>query len=274
MISERIVYDVHTHIFPDKLAERAVGNIGKYYGIPMGCTGTAETLEENLIKLPNMKFVVSSAALKEESMKAANDFLLEEAAKRPSFIPFSSFYPYISVSDAETELVRVKERGTKGIKLHPDFQKFYIDDPHVIEIYGICEQLGLPILFHVGDVNTDYSTPTRVYNVTNKLPRLKIIAAHLCGYSVWDEAEKVLIGTDVYTETSDAMLGLEPDRIVDLIRKHGVDKVMFGSDYPLASSADIFRQFDSLPLTEEEKEKIYRTNAEKLFFGIPETSEI
>ena len=265
MLSERIIYDVHTHIFPDKLAEKAVGNIGGYYGIHMQCPGTADALEANLNELPNIKFIVSSAALKEESMKAGNDFLLGEAEKRSSFIPFSSFFPFMSVSDAEKELLRVKEKGSKGIKLHPDFQKFNIEDPHVIEIYKICLQLELPILFHVGDINTDYSTPTRVYNVANKLPELKIIAAHLCGYSVWDEAERVLIGTNVYTETSDALLCLEPERVVELIRKHGVDKVMFGSDYPLAAPADIFRQFDTLTLTEDEKEKIYRKNAEKLF---------
>jgi predicted TIM-barrel fold metal-dependent hydrolase len=221
LFSERVVYDIHTHIFPDKLAVKAVANIGGYYGIKMQCPGTSDALESYLKELPNMRFVVSSAALKEESMRAGNDFLLGEADKKPSFIPFSSFYPFMSVSDAEKELLRVKERGSKGIKLHPDFQKFNIDDPHAIEIYKICEQLGFPVLFHVGDINTDYSTPTRVYNVANKLPGLKIIAAHLCGYSVWDEAERVLIGTDVYTETSDALLCLEPERVVVLSESMG-----------------------------------------------------
>ncbi len=267
MLSERIIYDIHTHIFPEKIAGKAVANIGAYYGITMKCPGTPAALEESLEKLPNIKFFVSSAALKEESMRAGNDFLLAESEKRLSFIPFSSFFPYMSVNDAEKELIRVKERGTRGIKLHPDFQKFYLDDPHLMEIYKICEKLDLPVLFHVGDVNTDYSTPRRVRNVADSLPGLTIIAAHLCGYSVWDEAEKYLIGTRVYTETSDALLGLKPEKVVELIRKHGVDKVMFGSDYPLDTPAAIFAKFDALPLDEEEKEQIYRKNAEKLFFS-------
>lgn len=265
MISRQVVYDLHTHIFPGKLAGKAVENIGGYYGIAMAGKGTAEDLEESLKLLPNLKFVISSAALKAESMVATNDFLLEAAAEKPYFIPFSSFYPFLPVAEAEKELIRVKAKGTRGIKLHPDFQRFDIDNPHVCEIYKICSQLDLPILFHLGDEHTDFSTPVRLYNVANRIPDLTIIAAHLGGYTVWEEAEKVLIGTKVFTETSDALLWLSGEKIVELCRKHGIDKVMFGSDYPLGHSADVFRQFDKLPFTPEEKEKIYHKNAERLF---------
>lgn len=267
MTLPEVVYDVHTHIFPERLAERAVENIGGYYGIKMEGKGTAKNLEKSLEAIPQFRFVISSAALKAEAMVQVNDYLLEEAKENNCFIPFSSVYPHIPVSDAEKELVRVKEKGTMGIKLHPDFQKFYIDDSHVFEIYKICRQLDLPVLIHLGDENTDYSTPTRLYNVVNRLPDLKVIAAHLGGYTAWDEAERVLLGANVYTETSDAWLGLEGERIVELCRKHGIDKVMFGSDYPLAPPEEVLEKFDALPFTKEEKEKIYQKNAERLFFN-------
>ncbi len=257
------VYDIHTHIFPDKVAAKGVANIGGYYGIPMQCDGKASTLDG--IRLPEMKCCISSAALKEEIVTKNNDFLLEEAGKYPAFIPFSSFYPFMSPSEAAKELERVKSLGSKGIKMHPDFQKYNIDEPNAVEIYRICAELELPVLFHVGDRNTDYSTPVRVLNVAEKVPSLKIIAAHMCGYSVWDDAEKYLIGTNVYTETSDALLDLEPERVLGMIRRHGVDKVMFGSDFPLSSPRDAFEKLDAIGLTAEEKLKIYQTNAEKLF---------
>ncbi|MEG1743686.1 MAG: amidohydrolase family protein [Clostridia bacterium] len=265
MKSNRKIIDIHTHIFPKPLAARAVQNIGTYYSINMQCEGTSENLLQSIEELPNIRFVISSATLKYANLRNGNDFLLDEAQKHKEFIPFSSFYPFMNVTEAKNELLRVKALGTKGIKLHPDFQKFCIDDQNAIEIYKICEELGLPILFHVGDENTDMSSPTRIYRVAEKLPGLKIIAAHLCGYKAWDEAERTIIGTSVYTEISDALSCLSPERVVDLIRRHGVDKVMFGSDFPLLSPAKSFETFDKLAFSEDEKDMIYYKTAEKLF---------
>ncbi len=256
-------YDIHTHIFPQKIAAHGVENIGKFYDLKMRCDGTGESLAALLPE--GMRCVISSATLKEEVMQKGNDFLLDFASRCPAFIPFSSFYPFCSVLDAAHELERVKKLGTKGIKMHPDFQHYELDDPHAVEIYRVCAELELPVLFHVGDKRYDLSSPLRMRRVADKLPGLTIIAAHMCGYSVWDEAEKYLIGTDVYTETSDSLDNMEPERLVDMIRRHGVEKVMFGSDYPIISPADEYERTKKIPLTDAEKEMIFTTNAEKLF---------
>lgn len=256
------IYDIHTHIFPQKIAARGVENIGKFYGLQMRCDGTGESLGTLLV--PGMKCVISSASLKEDTMSIGNDFLLDFAKRNKNFIPFSSFFPFCSVLDAAHELERCKKLGTKGVKMHPDFQQYYLDDPHAVEIYRVCAELELPVMFHVGDRRYDYSSPRRTLNVAEKLPDLKIIAAHMCGYSVWDEAEKYLIGTNVYTETSDSLDNMEPEALADMIRRHGVDKVMFGSDFPIISPADEYERFKKVPLTDEEKKKILTENAEKL----------
>lgn len=256
------IYDIHTHIFPQKIAARGVENIGKFYGLQMRCDGTGESLGNLLV--PGMKCVISSASLKEDTMSIGNDFLLDFAKRNENFIPFSSFFPFCSVLDAAHELERCKKLGTKGVKMHPDFQQYYLDDPHAVEIYRVCAELELPVMFHVGDRRYDYSSPRRTLNVAEKLPDLKIIAAHMCGYSVWDEAEKYLIGTNVYTETSDSLDNMEPEALADMIRRHGVDKVMFGSDFPIISPADEYERFKKVPLTDEEKKKILTENAEKL----------
>ena len=49
-----------------------------------------------------------------------------------------------------------------------------------------------------------------------------------------------LIGTPVYTDTSDALIGLPPERVYALIEKHGLDRVMFGSDYPLRTTRSAY----------------------------------
>ena len=221
MSNNRAVIDFHTHIFPAKLAARAVTNIGGYYSLPMECDGTAEGLLRSCETLPNMRFVISSATLKPENLHHGNDYLLEEA-------------------------------------------KLHLDEPNLFPAYRYCAEIGLPILFHVGDITTDFSTPCRLYNLMDKIPELTVIAAHLGGYQEWDEADRLLIGTPMYTDISDAITFLPPERLVSTIRRHGVERVFFGSDFPLRKPESVFEQFDALPLTEDEKEWICHRAAEKM----------
>jgi len=259
------VIDVHTHIFPPNLAVRAADNVVNYYRLTREGDGTAETLLKGGEAFENVRFVISSAAIKPENVVNGNNFLLKAAKADSRFIPLCSFHPDMDFDEAVRELERVKKEGAKGVKLHPDFQHFPIDRDDVIPLYEVCAELKLPILFHVGDEHSDLSAPTRLYRVINRLPNLVAIAAHLCGYQSWDEAEKTLIGTPVYTETSDALIGLPPERVYKLIEKHGADRIMFGSDYPLRLTASAYEALDALPLTEDEKEKIYAGTAKKVF---------
>ena len=123
----------------------------------------------------------------------------------------------------------------------------------------------MPILFHVGDPNTDFSTPKRIRNILEKIPELTIIAAHMCGYGVWEDAKEYLIGSPVYTDTSEARLGMDANGLYELIELHGIDKVMFGSDYPLWNTNFTFDEFNECQFTEEEKDKIFCGNAKKVF---------
>lgn len=257
------IIDTHTHIFPDKIAQRASDNVGNYYHLKMECDGTVKMLLEGSVGIEDEFFVISSAALKPENVFAGNDYLLNCASENKKFIPLCSIHPLFD--SPHKELERVKLAGAKGLKLHPDFQAFNIDAPNMIEIYKIAASLELPILFHVGDQHSDSSSPTRLYNALNKVPNLKAIAAHMGGYLAWEEAEDVLYGTDIYFDTSDVLLILPPQKVVRLIRKHGVDKVLFGSDYPLRSTASAYKEFDKLCLNTDEKDMIYHKNAVKFY---------
>ena len=259
------IIDVHTHVFPAKVAVRAADNTANYYGLSRQGDGTVEKLIEGAEGLTNVRFVVSSAALRPDRVAVGNDYLLSLAAGDSRFIPLASFHPDMGLEAAEAELTRAKSLGAKGVKLHSDFQGFAIDDQAAVEIYKLCAMLGLPVLFHVGDQKSDLSHPRRVLNVMEKVPNLTIIAAHMCGYSVWDEAEKYLIGQPLYTDTSEALLGMDAKGLYRLIEKHGVDRVMFGSDYPLWFTKYAFDGVEQCGLTDEEKRKIYSETAKKVF---------
>lgn len=265
MITEREIIDVHTHIFPAKIALRAAENTASYYHLGRQGDGTAECLLALSEGLPNTRFVISSAALKPEAVRHGNDFLLSTAKSDTRFIPLCSFHPAMGVALAEEELIYAKENGAKGVKLHPDFQNFATDDPTAVEIYRICARLGLPILFHVGDTKSDLSHPKRLHAVMEKVPELVIIAAHMCGYSVWELAEKYLIGTPVYTDTSEARLGMDAHGLYRLAEKHGTERIMFGSDYPLWGTAFSYPLVDECGFTGSEKQQIFCDTAKKVF---------
>lgn len=267
MSINREIIDVHTHIWPDKIAIRAADNIVNYYSLPRQGDGSIAGIFEGARGFDNIRFVISSATLKPDTAHAqvGNDFLINTANSDNRFIPLCSFHPEMGFDEAVSELERCKKLGAKGIKIHADFQRFYIDAPNALEIYKEAARLKLPILFHVGDKNTDFSTPKRVCNILEQIPELTIIAAHMCGYSVWDEAEKYLIGAPVYTDTSEALLGMDGKGLYRLIEKHGVDKVMFGSDYPLWNTDFTFNQIESIGLSESEKDAVYSANAKKVF---------
>lgn len=254
--------DAHTHIFPDKIAHRASENVGQYYGLEMECDGTVSQLLNGAAGL-DAKFIICAAALKPENTVVGNDYLISQAKTNSCFVPLCSVHPLQQNPAAELE--RVKKAGAKGLKLHPDFQNFNIDEPKMIEVYRVAAELGLPILFHVGDANSDASSPARLYRSIDKVPNLKAVAAHMGGYLAWDEAEELLYGTPIYFDTSDVMLALPPQRVEYQIRKHGADKIMFGSDYPLRSTRSAFEAFDTLNLTAEEKAQIYYINAQKFY---------
>ena len=266
MVTREII-DVHTHVWPDKIAVRAADNIVNYYSLPRQGDGSIEGIFRGASGFDNLRFVISSATLRPDIAHArvGNDFLIETAKSDARFIPLASFHPDIPFDEVVLELERCKAAGAKGIKIHSDFQRFYIDAPNAMEIYKECARLALPILFHVGDKNTDFSTPKRVCNILEQLPELTIIAAHMCGYSVWDEAEKYLIGAPVYTDTSEALLGMDGKKLYELIDRHGVERVMFGSDYPLWNTDFAFSQIEAIGLSEQEKSLVYSENAKKVF---------
>lgn len=256
--------DFHTHIFPDEIANRAAQNVGSYYGLDMEGDGTAAMLKTRVPDGVKCRFVISSAAMKAKNVIHGNDFLIAAAKADADFIPFGSFHPDMGEKETLSELERIAEAGVYGIKLHPDFQRIYIDEPRLMSAYRKCAELGLPILFHVGDKNTEFSTPVRLRRVCDAVPKLTAIAAHLGGYSVWDEARDALIGTNVYMDCSESVPYISEEETYDLIMRHGVDKVMFGSDFPVFCTDTAFKMIDRLPFTAEEKELLYHGTAEKL----------
>lgn len=257
------IIDTHAHVYPDKIATKAVRAIGDFYNVPMCEGGSVAELLEVGKKAGVSRYVVHSLATTEHQVQAINNFIISSAEENPCLIPFMTFHPDMSEEEMLAERDRVLPFGIKGVKLHPDFQKFYVDDEKVFKIYRVCQGV-LPILFHAGDHRYEFSAPKRIAKIASLFPDLTIIAAHFGGYHRWDEVD-VYQGLDnVYFDTCSSFFMLSADRAKELIYKFGTDKFLFGTDYPMWKAEDEVENILNLHLSDEDNQKIFYKNAEKL----------
>jgi uncharacterized protein len=256
------IIDIHAHIFPDKIAHRAALAIGDFYQIPMNYDGTVSTLLELGKRAGVDASVVHSVATIPQQVKAINDFIAQTASLHPGkLIGFATMHPdYPSIGK---EIDRAVSLGLKGIKIHPDFQKFLIDSKEAFHIYEAIEG-RLPILIHTGDYRYEYSKARRVLSIVEKFPRLDVICAHFGGWSEWEDSTTILQGSRVMVDTSSSLYALPCDRAGRLIRLYGADNVLFGSDYPMWGPEKELEYLNRIELTDEQREKILHGNAERL----------
>lgn len=258
------IYDAHAHIYPGKIAERAVAAIGSFYDIPMaGGSGTVEDLIASGSQIGVSRYLVHSTATNPQQVRAINNYIISECEAHPDiFIGFGTLHP--EMDDFDVEVKYIISAGLKGVKLHPDFQKFSVDDNAVDRLYKATEG-RLPILFHAGDKRYQYSNPSRIARVAKRWPNLTIIAAHFGGYSEWEEASRELFDLDnVLFDTSSSLPFLDPNQAADMIHSAGVDRFMFGTDYPMWNHKSELERFMRLPLTDSEREVILSRNMARL----------
>jgi predicted TIM-barrel fold metal-dependent hydrolase len=223
--------------------------------------GTVHDLLIEGKKVSLYKYVVHSTATKMEQVQSINNYIAEIQRNHPEFIGFGTLHPQLV--DMKAEADRIIALGLQGVKLHPEFQNFNIDDLEMMPVYKAVEG-KLPILMHMGDENRDSSSPQRLRKVLELFPRLTFVAAHLGGYQMWDESMEYLVGENVYLDTSSSLYMLNKERAKEIIRRHGVHKVLFGSDYPMWSIEEELQRFLDLELTQEEQELILWKNASSL----------
>lgn len=257
-VRERKIVDIHAHVFPDKIAQKASEATGKYYGISMHGSGTVSGLVKSGGKIGVDRYIIHSTATRADQVVSVNDFIASVQATDNRFIGFGTLHPDFEAISEEVD--RVISLGFKGIKLHPDFQRFNIDGENMIPIYRAVEG-RLPILMHMGDEKKTYSRPRRLARVLDIFPNLTVIAAHMGGYMRWDEAAEFLIGRDLYFDTSSTLPFISRSEMVDMIRGHGAERIIFGVDYPMWTHEDELERLYGLGLDDEELELILEKNA-------------
>lgn len=258
------IIDAHAHIYPAKIAEKATDAIGAFYDIKMAMpAGVAERLLDVGKKAGVSRFVVHSCATKAAQVRSINEFIKREMDEHKEFLGFMTLHQDLTEEEVEEEVAWCIKNGFKGVKLHPDFQKFYIDDESVDKFYRAVGD-KLPILFHTGDDRYEYSKPYRLAFVAKKFPKVNFIGAHFGGYRCWNELDCYKGLDNVYFDTSSSLPFISAEKAEELIRKFGVEKFFFGSDFPMWDASEELVRFDKIRLTDGEREKILALNVKRL----------
>jgi len=258
------IINSHAHIYPEKIAQKATDTIGVFYDIKMEMpAGTAQMLIADGNKAGIEKFVVHSVATTAHQVRSINEFIKREMEEHPQFIGFMTLHPDLTEQEVEHEVCWAIENGFKGIKLHPDFQKFNIDDENVEKFYKSASG-KLPILFHIGDDRYDYSKPEKLIRVAKKFPETTFIAAHFGGYRCWDDAVLYQGLKNVYFDTCSSLPFISPNKAKEIIDLLGADKFFFATDFPMWDAVGELERFNKIPLTDDEREMIFSKNIKRL----------
>jgi len=262
-VQARIV-DIHTHAFPDSLAPRAMARLAQKGETNPYLDGTVSDLLASMDRSGIDTSVVCSIATEAHQVGPILEW--SRLIAGPRLLPFPSVLP--SSGTALEDLSRIVGGGFRGIKLHPEYQDFYIDDPSLADFYGAVERSALAILFHAGfDIgfpDSDRSAPKRIARVKASFPDLRIIASHLGGFRQWEEALQELAGSDVYLDTSYVFGHIPADLLAGILEAHRPDRVLFGSDSPWADQGESLLRLRRLRLDPLREERLLGANAREL----------
>lgn len=260
--------DFHVHAFPDAVAEKAVAALSQAYGMQPVVDGTITGLKRLMDRAGIQSAVIQPVATKPAQVESINNWAASIADQR--IVAFGSIHP--DCPDIAGEIDRVVALGLPGIKIQANWQGVFVDDPKMYAIYEAA-QGRLIVLFHAGAELVEFpeikATPRRIANVIRDFPGLCAVAAHLGGYLMWDEVEDCLLGKNIYFDTSACYPHQLPDdRFLSMIRRHGVEKVLFATDLPLNDPVAEIARLESIGLTDHELSLVFSGNAHRLL-GMP-----
>lgn len=252
--------DIHTHIYPDAIAQKATDSIRDFYGIGgAGMNGTVDMLLRRGAEAGIRKYVILPVSINPERTCHINDFIVQQVQLHPEFIGFGTLHAAMDGLMEETQ--RILDLGLRGIKMHPDTQRFAIDDPRLFPVY---EHIAgrIPVMLHMGDHRYDYSQPARLRRVLELFPRLEAVAAHFGGYSMYGIAYEELNHTNCIFDVSSSLMFMPKGEAERYIGLYGTERMAYGTDYPLWDPAVEIKRFLQLDLTDAQFEQIAHKTAE------------
>jgi hypothetical protein len=255
------IIDFHTHAFPDAVAANAIPYLEEEGHVKAFLDGTVSSLLASMDEAGVESSVICSIATKPKQFAAILAWSKEIRSER--IIPFPSFHP--ADPDCLQQIRRIRLEGFKGIKMHPYYQDFFLDEERLFPIYEeMCKQ-NLILVMHTGfDIafpRIRRADPAQIARVLARFPELRMVTTHLGAWDQWDEVLELLAGRPIYMELSYTLDFLAPERARKILEKHPSQYLLFGTDSPWGNQSTSRVQLEKLGLEAGLRQRILRDNA-------------
>lgn len=270
-----MIIDFHAHIFPEKVAEKAIPKLADVIHITPSTNGTADSLLDSMARAGIHTSVILPTVTNVKQFDSIIRFAQEINERDypkdgPRLFSIAGIHP--DMPDYKEKLTQIYQMGFKGIKIHPDYQGVFFDDIRYMRILDKASELGLFTITHAGydpySPKQVHCTAARARRVLDEVAPQKLILAHMGCNEFYDESEEFLMGQDVYIDTAYSVCHAKPEQLCRMIKNHGAHRVLFGTDTPWTDQKEALSVFRSLPLKAEEQEQILWKNAAELLGDI------
>lgn len=254
------IIDFHAHAFPDQVAASAIPYLEEEGDVKANHDGRISSLLAIMDREGVDKSVICCIATRPSQFEAIVSWSKQISSDR--IIPFPSFHP--DDPQAVEHISQIKEEGFKGIKMHPYYQQFFLDDEKLYPAYEKIRELGLILVMHTGfDIafpRIRRCDPRQILNVMTRFPELKMVTTHLGAWQQWAEVEDLLAGRKIYMDISYTLGQIDTQTARRIILKHPREYLLFGTDSPWSGPQKTYKQLQALELGDEREELIIRKN--------------
>ena len=251
-----MIIDFHTHIFPEKIASRAIASLEQKAKMRAHVSGVEASLRASMDKSGVDLSIILPVVTNPHQFETVNRVAVEtnEHTKETGLLSFGGIHPD---NDNYREIIQfLADHGCKGIKIHPVYQGVAIDDIRFLRIIDCAEEYGLV---------------TITCHMLDEIKPSRMVLAHMGGWGCWDQVMDRIIGRDVYLDTAFSTTSapregapLSMDLFTVMIQKHGADRIVMGSDSPWSDQLDSINAIKNCNIPEESIAKILGDNAKKL----------
>lgn len=259
-----MILDFHTHYYPDKIAERAMASVAHLSEVSVCTDGTRSGLIDSMHKAGIDISLALPLAGQSENVDGINRWAALQN-RHPVYLT-GTIHP--DTENPEAVVRTIAEYGLKGVKVHPEYQEFTFEDGRLDAACRACIEHDLFLITHAGrDINfppPPKSDPESLARFHRRFPDLKLVLAHFGSWGMWQEIEEHLIGLPVYLDLAFVADFIPDEKLVEMIRRHGADRILFGSDSPWRDQGEYVAFLKRLPLSEAEFELIAWKNAVEL----------
>lgn len=277
-----MIIDFHTHIFPPQIRDNRDDYIKRdplfnllYANVKAKLASAEDLIAVMDSQRIDMSVVLNIAWGNAELCRMTNEYILAAVSKYPSRLVGFGMFSLDSTQKAVDEIERCAACGIKGIGefrpapeslgnmevLRPAIQK--IIDHNLILLIHSSEPVG-HLYPGKGDI-----TPERLYPFIKEFPKLKLVCAHWGGglpfYMAMPEVKKYL--ENVYFDSAASPFLYQPQIYNQVLQTAGMEKILFGSDYPVISPQRILREIEDQHLPLQAKNMFLGENA-RMILGI------